>query len=137
MGIKGGMKKNLLEFALVVGLAACGGAPVATQTPGGGDTGDTGLGSIALHNESRFDIYSIQLSPSDHVQWGGNLIEGDVLMHGENAKLAVFDCKKYDLRMVDDENVECIIDNIDLCLENKQWTIDDTVLAVCATGWAD
>ena len=130
------MQNNMLKFALVVGLAACGGAPQATQTPGGG-TGDPGLGSLALHNASHYDIYSIQLSPTDHVQWGGNLIQGDVLMHGEDAKVAVYDCKKYDLRMIDDENVECVIDDIDLCLEDKKWTIDDSVLAVCATGWAD
>lgn len=127
-----------LSLVFVAGLAACGGAPVATQTPGGGGTDGTGnIGTIALHNTSKFDIYSIQLSPADHAEWGNNLIAGDVLMHGENASLAVFDCKKYDLRMVDDENVECVIDDIDLCFEDKQWTIDDTVLAICATGWAD
>lgn len=131
------MQNKMLAFAFVVGLGACGGAPVASQTPGGGGTGQEGLGSIALHNASHYDIHSIQLSPSDHVAWGGNLIQGDVLMRGEDAKLAVFDCKKHDLRMVDDENVECIIDDIDLCLEDHKWTIDDTVLAVCATGWAD
>jgi len=123
---------------LAVFVAACGGAPVATQTPGGGTTDGTGnVGTMALHNASNFDIHSIQLSPADQVQWGANLIAGDVLMHGEDAQLAVFDCKKYDLRMVDDENVECVIDNIDLCFEDKKWTIDNTVLAVCATGWAD
>ena len=130
------MKRLSLMF--VLGLAACGGKPVATTTPGGGGTDGTGnVGTIALHNSSKFDIYSIQLSPADQVAWGENLIEGDVLMHGEDARLAVFDCKKYDLRMVDDENVECVIDNIDLCFEDKQWAIDDSVLAVCATGWAD
>jgi hypothetical protein len=127
-----------LSIVLALGLAACGGAPVATQTPGGGGTDGTGnLGTVSLHNASKFDIYSIQLSPSDQVQWGANLIAGDVLMHGEDAQLAVFDCKKYDLRLVDDENIECVIDNIDLCFEDKKWTINDTVLAVCATGWAD
>jgi hypothetical protein len=127
-----------LSIILALGLAACGGKPVATQTPGGGGTDGTGnVGTIALHNASRYDIYSIQLSPSDHPAWGGNLIDGDVLMHGEDAHLAVFDCKKYDLRMVDDENVECVIDDIDLCFEDKKWDINDAVLAVCATGWAD
>src|SRR5215210_1408495 len=127
-----------LSIIMAVGLAACGGTPVATQSPGGGGTAGTGhVGTVALHNSSRYDIHSIQLSPSDHRDWGSNLIAGDVLMHGEDAQLAVFDCKKYDLRMLDDENVECVIDDIDLCFEDKQWNINDTVLAVCATGWAD
>jgi hypothetical protein len=127
-----------LSIIFALGLAACGGAPVATQTPGGGGTDGTGnIGTVALHNSSRYDIHSIQLSPADQVEWGANLISGDVLMHGEKAQLAVFDCKKYDLRMIDDENIECVIDDIDLCFEDKQWTINDDVLAVCATGWAD
>ncbi|MBA3503066.1 MAG: hypothetical protein H0T65_22075 [Deltaproteobacteria bacterium] len=123
---------------ILIALAACGGKPVATQTPAGGGTDGTGnVGTMALHNASKYDIYSIQLSPSDQVAWGANLIEGDVLMHGEDAQLAVFDCKKYDLRMIDDENVECVIDDIDLCFEDKKWTINDSVLTACATGWAD
>jgi hypothetical protein len=49
----------------------------------------------------------------------------------------VFDCQKYDLRMVDDENQECVIQDIDLCFNHEDWTIDDTTLAYCATAWAD
>jgi hypothetical protein len=49
----------------------------------------------------------------------------------------VFDCAKYDLRMVDDEDVECIVQDIDLCFNDQDWTIDDDALASCASGWAD
>lgn len=131
---------TFIKASLAVGLvlAACGGAPVATQTPGGGTTGQGGgnVGTIALTNKSQYDIYEIQLSPYDHVAWGTNLIAGDALLHGETAQLAVFDCKKYDLRLVDHEKVECVIQDIDLCFEDKQWTLSDDVLASCATGWA-
>ena len=55
-------------------------------------------------------------------------------MHGESAQPAVFDCKKSDLRMVDDERVECVLEDIDLCFEDQQWSVDVVVLASCATG---
>lgn len=130
------MKTILL--GLIVGIAACGGAPSSGgTTPSGGGGGGGDIGTVSLKNVSSYDIYSIQLSPFDETHWGENLIGGDALMHGESAKVAVFDCKKYDLRMVDDENVECIIQDIDLCFQDKDWNIDNTVLAVCATGWAD
>ncbi|HEU0033537.1 MAG TPA: hypothetical protein VFQ53_23055 [Kofleriaceae bacterium] len=134
--------KKLFGLGAALGLAlfaACGGAPVATSTPGGGTTGQGGanVGTIALKNTSHYDIYSIQLSAANAHSWGANLIEGDALLHGESAQLAVFDCQKYDLRMVDDENVECVIPNIDLCFEDKAWDLDDSDLAMCATGWAD
>ena len=39
--------------------------------------------------------------------------------------------------VVDDEQQECLIQDIDLCFEDKDWSINDTVLAVCSTAWAD
>lgn len=126
---------RFLQIAIVF-VAACGGGAASS---GGGTTptGDVDLGTISLENTSNYDIYSIQLSPSDETSWGPNLIGNDALMHGETAKVAVFDCKQYDLRMVDDESVECVIQDIDLCFSDKAWKIDDAVLASCATGWAD
>lgn len=126
---------SAISFAFLV---ACGGGAASTgsTTPsGGGDQGE--LGTIGLKNMSMFDIHSIQLAPFDQAEWGENLLGDDALLHGETAKLAVFDCKKYDLRMLDDENVECLIQDIDLCFQDKDWDIDDSVLTSCATGWAD
>jgi len=129
-----------MKIMLVLTLAACGGGGASTgsTTPvggGGGGGGGVDMGTLALKNTSSYDIYSIQLSPYDHVDWGANLLGHDPLMHSETAKLAVFDCKKYDLRLVDHDNVECVIQDIDLCFQDHEWHIDDVVLAVCAAGW--
>ncbi len=117
-------------------LAACGGAAPSTgTTPTGSTEGD--LGTLSLTNHSAYDINSIQLSPFDHTEWGPNLLAAnDPLMHGDSAKLAVFECKKYDLRLIDHEGDECVIQDIDLCFEDKEWTLNDTVLAVCQTGFS-
>ena len=64
------------------------------------------------------------------------MIGDDILMHGDAQKIAVFDCKKYDLRLVDHESDECVIADIDLCFQDKEWDINDTVLAVCQTAWS-
>ncbi len=129
--------KTLLALSFVI-VAGCGGGSSSTgsTTPvADNDQGD--LGTIGLKNMSKFDIYSIQLAPFDQSGWGTNLLGDDTLLHGESAKLAVFECKKYDLRMLDDENVECLIEDIDLCFQDKEWDIDDSVLTACASGWAD
>jgi hypothetical protein len=121
---------------LLLSLAACGGAKSGAGA-GGSTTPSGDVGSLSLKNASSYDIYSIQLAPYDDASWGQNLLGDDPLLHGETAAVAVVDCKKYDLRMVDDENVECVIQDIDLCFEDKEWDIDNSVLAACATGWAD
>jgi len=120
----------------IVAAAACGGSPGAggatTPTSGGGD-----VGSLTIRNDSSYGIYQLHLSPSDNESWGEDLLGGDPLLPGEAGTAPVVDCAKYDLRLVDDENVECIIQDIDLCFNDEDWTLNDTVLAVCATGWAD
>ena len=129
------MKTFLLGSAFA--FAACA-APAAGSGGGGSTTPSSGgdMGSITLRNTSSYDIYSIQLAAFDSSDWGGNLIGEDVLMHGDQQTVAVFDCKKYDLRLVDHEQDECVIQDIDLCFEDKSWDIDDSVLAVCQTGWS-
>ena len=129
------MIKTLFASMIAMMVACGGGKGGGATTPVGGGGDD--MGTVSLTNSSSYDIYSIQLTPADQTSWGANLLGNDVLMHGDSQKIAVFDCSKYDLRMVDDENVECIIQDIDLCFKDKDWTIDNTVLAICATGWAD
>jgi hypothetical protein len=130
------MNGILFGLVSVLSIAACGGSAGSTGSTTPNPATDN-VGTIALKNSSHFDIYSIQLSPYDHPEWGANLVANDPLMHGETEQIAVFDCKKYDLRMVDDEQVECVIQDIDLCFEDKAWSLTDDVLASCATGWAD
>ena len=127
------MKKLL--FAVLVGTSACGGSSATgggTTTPSGG--GD--VGTITIRNASSYDIYSMQLAAWDSANWGGNLIGDDVLLHGDAQRVSVFDCEKYDLRLVDHESDECVIQDIDLCFQDKDWEITDTVLAVCTSAWA-
>src|SRR5262245_63046115 len=111
--------KKLLVMGLFLGGAACGGAAAGS---GGGTTTPSepsNVGSLTIRNDSSYGIYSLQLSPYDHPDWGQDLLAGDPLLPGEGGKVPVFDCQKYDLRMVDDENKECIINDIDLCFEDK------------------
>ena len=131
---------KILFASMIAMTVACGGKGGGSTTPSGGGGGGGGggdLGTVTITNSSSYDIYSIQLTQWDQTSWGANLLGDDVLMHGDSQKISVFDCEKYDLRMVDDEKVECVIQDIDLCFKDKDWTIDNTVLAVCATGWAD
>jgi len=129
------MKKILLGTMMAI--AACGPAATgggATSPGAGGGGGD--VGTITIRNASSYDIYSLQLSPYTSTSWGQNLIGDDVLLHGDAQRVSVFDCEKYDLRLVDHESDECVIQDIDLCFQDKDWEITDGVLAVCQTAWA-
>jgi hypothetical protein len=126
---------------LFVTVAACGGAQAGgpTTTPTGNTappaTDPSDVGSLTIRNASSYGIYHLQLSPYDDETWGEDLLAGDPLLPGEGGRVPVLQCSKYDLRMVDDEGGECIIQDIDLCFNDEDWTIGDEELASCGAGW--
>jgi hypothetical protein len=141
------MKTKMLSMILGLALAACGGAAGGAGGGGGtvpsgdgtGDTGDNGdvanVGTLTLRNNSSYMIYQMHLSPYDDPAWGADLLNGDPLLPGEGGTAPVFQCSKYDLKLVDDEGGECIVNDIDLCFNDEDWSIDDTDLAICQEGW--
>ena len=111
--------KRLAALCLVV--AAC-----AAEDDGGGDS------SLTIDNDSSFTLIEINLSPTTSISWGPDLLGADVLAPGEVFEASGIECGLYDIRVVDDTNDECILDSVDLCLDNAVWRIDNAELAICA-----
>jgi hypothetical protein len=118
---------------LIATLAACGGAPIASDPSAGGGSGghDLATSVVTLRNATSYAIYELHLAPVDTASWGANLLRGDVLLPGEMTEISVFDCNDYDLRLVDDEGEECVLERIELCFQDEDWVLDDTALALC------
>ncbi len=121
------MKRLALVAALVLG--AC-----ATDDDGGGGGGGGGGGdsTLTIDNESSYTLIGIHLSPTTDVSWGPDLLGAEVLAPGESFQVSGIDCDTYDIRVVDEDNDECVLDSVDLCLDNAVWSIDDAELAICA-----
>jgi hypothetical protein len=109
-----------LMFAMALALTAC-----AAEDGDGGAT-------LTIENDSSYTLTSIQLSPTTSINWGADLLGADVLEPGDVLELTSIDCDTYDIRVVDETNAECILDSVDLCLDDSVWTIDDAELALCA-----
>jgi len=103
----------------VLALAGCGSS---------GDGGST----LTIDNESSYTLIEINLSPTASADWGPDLLGSEVLDPGETFEASGIECDIYDIRVVDDDNDECILDSVDLCLDDSVWTIDDAELAACA-----
>jgi hypothetical protein len=140
------MKTKMLSVLFGLTLAACGGAAGGAGGGGGGTVpsgggggggggGEMDVGSLTLRNASSYMIYQMHLSPYDDPSWGPDLLNSDPLLPGEGGTAPVFACSKYDLKLVDDEGGECIVNDIDLCFNDEDWTIDDDTLAICQDGW--
>jgi len=106
--------KNL-AFALCASLlVACGGG-------GGGGGGDA---TLTVINNSDFVIDQLYLTEVDNPDWGSNLLHNDALFPDEHLVLGV-DCDLYDVRLVDEDGVPCTLHDVDLCLNNRTWVIEN------------
>ena len=121
------MRTNILLSSLLgvaTGLAACGGGGSADVVvePGA---------SLVVVNDSDFAITQIFLTTVDSTDWGPNLLRGDVLLPSEQIALGV-PCDTYDALVVDEDNVDCEIDDVDLCLNDATWVIRNNTCPVFA-----
>jgi hypothetical protein len=103
------MRNVLLGLAVSCSLVAC-------TTSSGPDA------TLSVDNQSDFQIVELYLTDVGSSSWGPNLLSGDTLNPGETLRLGV-DCSTYDAKLVDETDVSCEVDNLDLCLNDSVWVI--------------
>jgi hypothetical protein len=111
---------STLLLALAIAVPACATDDIDTSS------------SLTIDNDSTFTFIEINLSPTDRVSWGPDLLGAEVLTPGETFLATGIACDTYDIRVVDEDNDECILDTVNLCLDNAVWQIDNAELASCA-----
>ena len=95
-----------------------------------GCTTDSGPdATLRVQNSSNFSIVELHLTSVGSSTWGPNLLGNDELLPGESLTLGV-DCGHYDALLVDEDDVECELDNLDLCLNDADWIIRDNTCTI-------
>lgn len=85
--------------------------------------------TLEVSNNSDFVIEEIYLTDVNSSSWGGNLLGGDVLFPDESIVLGV-DCGYYDALLVDQDGVDCELRDLDLCLNDASWIINNNTCSV-------
>jgi len=111
------MLNRLLTLALLA-------APLAT-----GCIIDGGDASLRVENNSSYTIDEIYLTDAGSPSWGSDELRGDSLFPGEALTLGV-SCGYYDALLVDETGVECEVHDLDLCLNDAVWVINNNTCAV-------
>lgn len=86
---------------------------------------------LTIENDSSFAFVEINLSPVDAETWGADILASDILYPGESFEISGIECDYYDIRVVDEDFDECIVQEVDLCLTDEEWVIDDVMLSIC------
>lgn len=147
------MNRSVLAI-LFAALVGCGGGAATTSTGGtsGGATGSSGGSgttavassdsNITFRNSSNWTIMRLYMSAVEQNTWGPDQLGTSVIRTGGSFTLTSIPCGNYDLKIVDEDNDECILRNVNICAENSGVDIDSNDLLACqrataATGSAN
>ena len=73
--------------------------------------------TITIDNDSLVDLIELNVAPTGTIDWGPDLFGGTDLFPGETITIGVT-CDFYDIRIIDEFLAECIVDALDLCLND-------------------
>ncbi len=88
--------------------------------------------SFTIVNESSYALIEINLSPVGSRSWGSNLVGGGMLAPGSSLTVDFINCDDYDVRVIDETGLECILGGISICFSDDAWVITDGMLNSCA-----
>ena len=87
--------------------------------------------TIKVVNQSKWEIHHLYLSSTTDHEWGPDQLGDEVIGSGETFTLSKIDCDDYDIRLVDEDGDECVVEEVNLCGDETVWKITDRVLLSC------
>jgi hypothetical protein len=90
--------------------------------------------SLTIENASSYTLVEIYLSPVDAESWGSDLLGSELLEPGDILEVSAIACDVYDILVTDETGADCVLTDVDLCLDDALWTITDEELVACDLG---
>lgn len=86
---------------------------------------------VKIINQSKWEIHHLFMSSTDEESWGPDQLEDEILTTGDSFTVTGIPCDEYDIKVVDEDGDECIIEAVDLCRDESYWKITDKDLLEC------
>ena len=91
--------------------------------------------AIKVVNQSKWEIHHLYLSSTTEKNWGPDQLGDDVISAGGGTfTLTNIDCDDYDIKVVDEDGDECVVEEVNLCGDETVWKITDKILLKCEKG---
>ena len=117
------MAKLRIALALGAILAIAGAFPTAQAADK--------KAKVTIINQSDWQLDHFFMSPADKTDWGADQLGDDVISKGERFTLTDIPCNSWDIKVVDEDGDECVIEAVDLCNETAEWKITSKELLAC------
>lgn len=99
-----------------------------TATPALADKDDS---KVVIVNKSSWAIHEMYLSPTKSTDWGPDQLGKQTIQNGDKFTLSGVPCGKWDVKVVDEDGDECIVEDVSLCADTDKWVINDKDLLAC------
>jgi hypothetical protein len=87
--------------------------------------------NVTISNDSKWTIHHFFLSPSTDDEWGPDQLGHKVIKRGQSFTLKGIPCDEYDVKLVDEDGDECVVEAVDVCGGDDEWVITDEDLLDC------
>src|SRR5262245_42258818 len=111
------MPRNLLFGFVLLALATTSGCIIIDD--------DDGSSDLTVANRSSYVLTEVRLAEINDPTWGRNLLP-QPLFPNEDLVIGGIDCGRWDVMVVDNTSVECVLSDIDLCFDSHVWVVDNT-----------
>jgi len=91
--------------------------------------------SVKVINASKWDIHHMFISPASADKWGPDQLEDNIITAGATFTIHSIPCDEYDVKVVDEDGDECVIEAVKLCSDHY-WKITNDSLLECE-GYGD
>jgi len=86
---------------------------------------------VVVENLSDWIIEEFYMSPTDVDDWGEDLLGDEILEPGDSLTLTHITCDDWDILVVDEDEDECILEEVDLCGDHATWELTSRELVGC------
>ena len=87
--------------------------------------------TVKIINQSKWEIHHIYFGSTSDDTWGDDYLGEEVLTKGDSLTLSEIECGDYDIKVVDEDGDECVVEAVSLCGDNVYWKITDKDLLEC------
>jgi hypothetical protein len=90
-------------------------------------------GDLTVTNQSKYEIQELYVSRSNTDDWGNDLLGDETIANGGQFVVRNLLPGTYDLKVVDEDEDECVVEGVDLA-SNYTWRLTDDVIESCGTN---
>jgi len=105
-------------------------AAIAAIAPTSALAADTSV--IHVTNKSDWEIHHFFLAPSESDKWGPDQLgDNTIAANGGTFELHKVPCDTFDVKLVDEDGDECVVEAVDICGSKEGWVISSKDLIAC------